>query len=287
MKLSDINVRDPFIFPFENKYYLYGTRAYNCWEQPEDLSTMGFDVYISDNLEEWEGPKEIFRYTDDFWGIQNFWAPEVHYYNHEFYLLASFLGRDQRRAVQAFKADQPDGKFKPFSKRLTPADWDCLDGTLYVDEQQTPYLIYCHEWKQITDGTMDLVILNSDLSDVASSVSTMFASSSLKLSDQKRRLVTDGPYLTKLSTGALLMIWSTMDENDEYIEVVSKSDNGRVDGHWEHARKLLFSKDGGHGMIFKALDGSMAFVFHRPNLREQEHPVIIKTNEEDLLNLFN
>ena len=42
MKLEDINIRDPFVLPFHNVYYMYGTRAKTCWG-PAD----GFDCYTS------------------------------------------------------------------------------------------------------------------------------------------------------------------------------------------------------------------------------------------------
>jgi len=31
MQFSDINIRDPFIVPYEGKYYMYGTRGATCW----------------------------------------------------------------------------------------------------------------------------------------------------------------------------------------------------------------------------------------------------------------
>ena len=32
MKREDINIRDPFILPYEGKYYLYGSRGSEVWE---------------------------------------------------------------------------------------------------------------------------------------------------------------------------------------------------------------------------------------------------------------
>ena len=80
MKLSDINIRDPFIVPYEGKYYMYGTRGKGCWES-QKTPGMGFDVYISEDLETWSDPIPVFEASDNFWGTHNFWAPEVHFYN--------------------------------------------------------------------------------------------------------------------------------------------------------------------------------------------------------------
>ena len=45
MKLKDIHIRDPFILPFDGKYYLYGTRGETAWQTAE-----GLDVYVSAEL---------------------------------------------------------------------------------------------------------------------------------------------------------------------------------------------------------------------------------------------
>ena len=52
MKLTDINIRDPYIMPYDGKYYLYGTRSETAFVG----QAYGFDVYVSDDLENWEGP---------------------------------------------------------------------------------------------------------------------------------------------------------------------------------------------------------------------------------------
>ena len=78
MKREDINIRDPFILPYEGKYYLYGSRGSEVWED----NATGLDVYVSDDLENWSEPKEIFTRTADFWADRHYWAPEVYAYNY-------------------------------------------------------------------------------------------------------------------------------------------------------------------------------------------------------------
>ena len=46
MKTKEIHIRDPFVLPWEGKYYLYGTRGATCWGKAD-----GFDVYSSADLE--------------------------------------------------------------------------------------------------------------------------------------------------------------------------------------------------------------------------------------------
>ena len=62
MKLTDINIRDPYILCSGDWYYMYGTRAETCWGAAE-----GFDCFKSKDLENWEGPFEIFHKPEDFW----------------------------------------------------------------------------------------------------------------------------------------------------------------------------------------------------------------------------
>ncbi len=56
MKTTEINIRDPYILVHEGKYYLYGTRSATCWGTAD-----GFDCYVSEDRENWEGPIEIFH----------------------------------------------------------------------------------------------------------------------------------------------------------------------------------------------------------------------------------
>ncbi|SJZ44897.1 Glycosyl hydrolases family 43 [Pilibacter termitis] len=284
MKVEEINLRDPFVLAYEGVYYLYGTRGYNCWEQPEDLSTLGFDVYTSKDLQNWSDPIEIFRYTDEFWGDQNFWAPEVHHYQGKFYMFASFTAKNKCRGTQILVSNSPLGPFVPHSEEsITPKNWECLDGTLYVDEQNIPHLIFCHEWVQIRDGTICSVELSQDLRERVGEVKELFHASTPSWAEKNaQRFVTDGPCVYKASDNSLCLFWSSL-KGTEYVEAISFSENGQLDGKWQHAKELFFSSDGGHGMLFKGFDEEMYFTLHQPNEREKEHPVFIKISEEEIL----
>ena len=40
-------------------------------------------------------------------------------------------------------ADAPEGPFKPVKNgAVTPKDWECLDGTLYFDEESHPWMVF-------------------------------------------------------------------------------------------------------------------------------------------------
>ena len=45
-----------------------------------------------------------------------------------------------------------------------PADKPTLDGTFWVDKDGKPYMVYCYEWLQTLDGTIEKIELKPDLS---------------------------------------------------------------------------------------------------------------------------
>ncbi len=284
MKLTDINIRDPFILPYEGKYYMYGTRVCVTPEYSQHWGKQhGFDVYTSTDLVNWSAPKSIFERQDGFWGEEEFWAPEVHRFNGKFYLFATFHAKDKCRGTHILVSDQPDGIFVPVSPEpATPADWECLDGTLYVDKKGTPYIVFCHEWLQIGNGTVCQRQLSPDLSTPVSEPVLLWSASDYKdvASVKKDRLayVTDGPFLHRCEDGTLLCIWSSFDKNG-YVELISKSDNGEIDGTWRVLETPLSAENGGHGMLFRDFEGKLRFTMHKPNKTTFERPVILPVTE--------
>ena len=177
-------------------------------------------------------------------------------------------------------SDTPDGKFVPLTdKPITPDEWECLDGTLYIDKSGRPYMVFCHEWTQVKDGEMCAIALSDDLKTAVGKPFLLFrASEPLWAEKIKDNWVTDGPFMYRTGNGELLMIWSS-GTNKAYVEAVSYSDNGEITGNWKHCDKLLFDENGGHGMIFKSFEGQKYFVYHYPNVTSEERPVLRKISE--------
>ena len=262
MKNSEINIRDPFVLYEDGKYYMYGSRGRETW----GICT-GLDVYVSDDLENWSEPVEVFTKPENFWSDRNFWAPEVHKYEGAYYMFVSFFAKDKMRGTQILKAESPMGPFKLHSDGpVTPSDWMCLDGTLYI-ENGVPYMVFCHEWTQVKDGEMCVIELSKDLTKAVGEPKVLFKASSLPnvaAVNNGAGYVTDGPFMYRTKSGRLLMIWSSFTA-DGYCEAISYSDNGSILGNWAHEEKLLFSKDGGHGMLFYDKEGNLKFPYHQPN----------------------
>ncbi len=282
MRFEDINVRDPFVLVEGGKYYLYGTRAVHTWTQ-EIKDGYGFDVYESYDMVEWSEPKSIFENSDAFWGDFQFWAPEVHKYNGKFYLLATFTDRDYKRGTAILECDTPNGRFKEHSiGALTPKEWSSLDGTLYV-ENGTPYMVFCHEWIQIKNGEVCAIELSRDLKTPASEPFTLFKATDGQpwvKSVEEGCYVTDGPFMMNID-GELICLWSSFGEGG-YVEAIARSSNGKINGKWTVDEKLLFEKNGGHGMIFEDLEGEFNFVYHTPNETPFERPCVCKITKEML-----
>ena len=286
MKLNEINIRDPFFLPYDGKYYMYGSRVGVTPEYPTHWGKQhGFDVYISEDLENWSAPKAIFERSDDFWGQEEFWAPEVHLYRGKFYLFATFNASGKCRGTHILVCDRPDGTFTPVSPSpATPADWECLDGTLYVDNAGKPHIVFCHEWLQIGNGTVCEAELSEDLTHPVSEPRLLWRASDFahvaSVKKDRDAYVTDGPFLYRCKSGTLLCIWSSFNKNG-YVELISRSDNGDINGNWTVDVSPLSAENGGHGMIFRDFAGKLYFTMHKPNKTTLERPVILPLTEVD------
>ncbi len=274
MKLTDINIRDPFILAENGTYYLYGTRGASCWG-----TSTGLDVYTSTDLETWSDPHEVFSApTDREWNA-HMWAPEVHKYNGAYYMFVTF--NDPTNATYILRAENPMGPFVLHSNGgVTPQGWVCLDGTFYVEDGR-PYIVFSHEWVQIKDGKIYAQELSADLKEAVGDPIYILAASEhprVKAFGEEA-YVTDGPYMFRSSDGKLSMIWSSFAEKG-YLEAVICSENG-IRGPWKHSEDLLFEQDGGHGMIFRTFEGDLKFICHQPNKTPLERPVIVDIEEKN------
>lgn len=254
---AKVNIRDPFILVENGCYYMYGTN-WVCYKND------------SGKLDgEWKLiPDTVITPPTC---IDNKWAPEVHKYNGKYYMFTTYMSSvTNRRGCTILRSDSPEGPFVEISNgHTTPTDWDCIDGTLYVDEDGCPWMVFVHEWITRPDkvGSMAAAKLSPDLTHFVSEPIELFRADEPEWAVMG---VTDGCFMYKTKEGKLLMIWSNFDA-DGYCVAVAQSDNGKVTGKWSHRKELLFSKkisgfaEGGHGMIFTALDGKMYLSLHSPN----------------------
>ena len=283
MKRQEINIRDPYILVYGGKYYLYGTRSATAWGPADD-----FDCYVSENLEDFEGPIEIFHRPEGFFADRNYWAPECYAHNGAFYLVTTLGAEDRPMGIYVLKSDSPTGPFAPYSGRLTPEDWQAIDGTLYFEEE-TPYMVFSRSQQGAEDGDFVLLKLTSDLKRAACEPVTLFTAKQAPWARPvpfakeafglEEMYFSDGPSLLKLGDGRLYMIFSSWSVNG-YAVGVARSESGSVHGPWQLQAEPLYPENGGHGMFFRDLEGRLLLTLHHPNDPLQERPHFWKIQSE-------
>jgi beta-xylosidase len=266
----------------------------------------GVGCYTSKDLLNWYGPTIIYTAPQDVWGeipIVSIWAPELHFFKGKYYLFLTFDTRNKlceqwpdwersgrvTRGSQILVSDSPTGPFTPFQDHSTlPVDMMTLDATLYV-EDGIPYMVYCHEWVQVTNGAVGYVQLKDDLSEIMGATKNLFRGSQApwsKISDQYGCNVTDGPFLYMGKTGKLYMTW-TSGGYEGYTCGIAISESGKLAGPWIQQAEPLYKNDGGHGMFFRTFEGEIMLILHSPNSRESRPRIFEMEDTGNTLAVIN
>ncbi|MDR1381467.1 MAG: glycoside hydrolase family 43 protein [Tannerella sp.] len=267
--LDSIRLSDPFILADRktSMYYMTGT---------------GGMLWKSRDLKYWEGPRHVAMTDSNSWmgPAPMIWAAEIHQYKDKYYYFATFTNRAvkidtvrgtaiERRASHILLSDRPDGPYEPMKDSVyLPPDKPTLDGTFWVDRDGRPYMVYCHEWLQNWNGTIEKIELKPDLSGPAGEGKVLFRASDSPWSREKDgngrivpNKVTDGPFLFHTQTGRLGMIWTSW-VFKSYTQGVAYSESGTLDGPWIHEKDPITPPDYGHGMLFRTLDGRLLMSVH-------------------------
>ncbi len=287
--IKNLAVHDPDILAdtVTQTYYLYGSYSpQRPWERIKSANgNAGVQVYWSKDLKHWGGPKIVFEEPDYFWASTKSgpWAPEVHYYNGKYYLFVTFtnwqklikkdssLPPNNERGSQILFSDSPLGSFKPFYNHPTlPDTMMTLDATFWI-ENGRPWIVYSHEWVQISNGRMEAMRLTKNLSGTIGKPVILFSAGDAgwteKILDFNGKKypgsVTDGPYLYRTKESKLLMIWSSWSKKNSYSLALAYSESGKLKGPWRLTKEPIMTGDRGHGMIFKGFDGRLLLVLHK------------------------
>lgn len=284
LSLSSIPAHDPFIVADQatSTYYLYtggGPRLHG-------MDRYGVLLYKSTDLTSWKGPYVVYTIPDGIWADPQHgaWAPEVHAYKGRYYLFVTLHNNDKRlegeghggyqlqwRGTVIAVSDSLEGPFELIKKDapIVSEQLMTLDGTLYIDDEGSPWMVYCHEWVQTADGTIEAVRLTDDLSESASEPQLLFKGSAAPWDNGEHpdeaatsMYVTDGCQLVRTSGNRLIMLWSTYDTG-KYVQTIARSVSGQLDGPWEQLAPLVFD-DSGHGMLFQTFEGDWMLILHSP-----------------------
>jgi len=267
--LDSIRLSDPFILADQKTkmYYMTGTFG-RLWKSPD--------------LKNWEGPYKVTETNPKSWmGTKPvIWAAEIHQYKDKYYYFATFTNNNikidtvagniiERRASHVLVSDKPDGPYKPMEDpTYLPADKPTLDGTFWIDSDGKPYMVYCYEWLQNLNGTIEKIELKPDLSGSVGEEKLLFKASDSPWSKDKDKngneipnKVTDGPFLFRTGTGRLGMLWTSW-QYKVYRQGVAYSESGTLDGPWIQEKEPITPPDFGHGMLFKTFEGKQLMALH-------------------------
>ncbi|GLX70486.1 glycoside hydrolase family 43 protein [Paenibacillus glycanilyticus] len=283
-QLADIPAHDPNVVadPASRTYYLYtggGPRIHG-------MDRYGVLAYKSKDLINWDGPYVVFTIPDGIWANPQHgaWAPEVHAYQGRYYLFVTLHNNDRKLEGQGHGgyplqwrgsviavSDSLEGPFELLKQDgpVPPAEHMTLDGSLYVDEEGSLWMVYCHEWVQTGDGTIEAIRLTEDLTKRASDPIHLMNGSEAPWDNgdhptdgSTSMYVTDGCQLYRTKDNRLVMLWSTY-EKGSYVQTIARSVTDRLEGPWEQLEPLVFD-DSGHGMLFQTFEGEWKLILHSP-----------------------
>ncbi len=267
--LDSIVLSDPCILADQKTkmYYMTGT---------------GGMLWKSKDLKVWDGPYKVAQTDSSSWMGPRpmIWAAEIHSYKDKYYYFATFTNQAikidtvkgnviERRASHILVSDRPDGPYVPMKDSIyLPANMPTLDGTFWIDKDAKPYMVYCYEWLQNLDGTIEKIELKPDLSGSIGSGKLLFRASDSPWSREKDEngkerpnKVTDGPWLFKTASGRLGMLWTSW-IHSVYTQGVAYSKSGTLDGPWIQEKYPITPPDFGHGMLFRTLGGKLLMSVH-------------------------
>ena len=267
--LDSIRLSDPCILADKNTstYYMTGTGGW---------------LWKSKDLRKWTGPYNVTETDPNSWMGENpmIWAAELHYYKGKYYYFATFTNRSvnidtvkgniiERRASHVLVSNKPDGPYIPMEDSVyLPPDKPTLDGTFWIDKDGKPYMVYCYEWLQNWNGTIEKIELKPDLSGSIGEGQVLFRASDSPWSKERDEngniifnKVTDGPWLFLTQTGKLGMLWTSWVFSD-YTQGVAYSESDTLDGPWVQEKEPIIPPNYGHGMLFRTFEGKLLMSVH-------------------------
>ena len=290
--LDSIVAGDPFIFKDlkSGLYIMVGTtRPKGC-------------LWISSDLSMWQGPVKYLNWDDSSWigTSPSIWAPEIHEYNGNYYCFVTFTNKKKThgevngrklpyRNTYILESDNPMGPYKEFCSNIFLDSTKCIiDGTLWVEPDGTPYMVYSYEWIQAVDGRIEAVKLDKKLKNKNGYPLELFRASNGKW---KNNQVAEAPFLFRTKSGRLGMLWSTW-SSIGYTQGVAYSESGKIIGPWIQESEPLTPCGFGHGMLFRTFEGKLLLVCHgwrhdKNGRRTTRFPVLYDVEDSDKLILTN
>lgn len=259
-EITKVPLGDPFIMLHEGTYYAYGT-----------LSNDGIAVFVSDDLQTWEVPAEapagLALHKSHVWADRWFWAPEVYHVNGKFYM---YYSADEHICVAT--RDSPLGPFKQEILKPMIEDEKCIDNSLFIDDDGTPYLLF----DRFNDG---LNIWVAELEDDLIQIKPETMIKCINVSqawEEVRPRVNEGAFVL-IHNDTYYMTYSANSYESPFYGI-GFATAPAITGPWtKYAQNPILQKPGelvgvGHSAMFTDKDGNLRIVFHAHNSKERIHP---------------
>lgn len=247
---------DPFIMLHDGTYYAYGTHA-------DD----GIEVYTSDDLKTWKY-KGMALQKKDVWADRWFWAPEVYEVNGKFYM---YYSADEHICVAT--ADSPAGPFTQSKKEPMIADEKCIDNSLFIDDDGTPYLFF----DRFNDGLNIWVAeLEKDLMTIKKETMHPCIHVSQAWEEVWPR-VNEGPFVIK-HNGLYYMTYSANSYESPFYGIGCATATDLMGTWTKYEENPLLQKPGelvgvGHSATFTDKAGKLRIVFHAHKDKSSIHQI--------------
>lgn len=266
---KSVPLGDPFILLHNGTYYAYGTH-----------SSEGIEVYTSDDLLTWKS-KGLALNKKDSWADRWFWAPEIYYINDKFYM---YYSADEHICVAV--SDSPEGPFVQSIKEPMIAEEKCIDNSLFIDDNGTPYLTFVrfndgnNIW--IAELEKDLVTIKKETMQPCVHVSQEW--------EKVWPRVNEGSFIVK-HNGLYYMTYSANSYESPFYGVGYATATSPM-GPWaKFERNPILQKPdtlvgAGHSAMFRDKAGQLKIVFHAHHDKRNIHPRamyiadVIFTNDE-------
>lgn len=262
-----VTLGDPFIMLHDGVYYAYGTNA-----------ERGIEVYTSDDLALWSKAQSLALDADDSWADRWFWAPEVYYVasKDKFFM---YYSADEHICVAT--ADSPLGPFGQEVQRPMIEGEKCIDNSLFIDDDGTPYLYF----DRFNDGLNVWVArLEDDLVTIREETMTKCINVSQPWEEVWPR-VNEGPFVIRHG-GRYYMTYSANSYESPFYGVGCATADSPTGPWTKYDGNPILQKPGGlvgvgHSAMFRDKAGELRIVFHAHSSAASIHPRAMYTGRVD------
>ncbi len=267
-KVKQIQLADPTIFYHKDTYYLYGTSQGDLTEKG-----LGFLVFTSDDMENWEGPvgkSNGFVLTENnAFGNEGFWAPQVFEYDDKFYMAYT-----ANESIAIATSDSPLGPFTNSGEALY-AETKQIDPFVFFDDGKA----YLYHVRLDKGNRIFAAEMEDDLKSIKPE--TLRECFSAEKQWENTELVdwpvAEGPTVLKHNEKYYLIYSANDFRNPDYAVGYATSDSPM--GSWEKSdkspiinRTLVGESGPGHGDVIMGKNDKMHYVLHTHFSNTSVHP---------------